>query len=455
MHDDPDHTGDEAIAEAILLLVGLSPAEVLLIKEIVAHFDLQPEMREISFQQATAPGIEFENVLLTILRAAPERKRTDQDIRRIRRSLVRSAPILVLIDPDQAGRVREFLRAGANEYWILPLDQIVFPPRLYVMMEWGRSSITDECVRIERTGGPSHGVLSVALAVARTARRLFPPWRSRSASRTEPDIIAGKWERIRRLGFGSYGEVWLVREKCGENKAVVKIPHDQRMNTKFIREAAILKRLAGHSNAVELLDVVKEGGKVAIIQEYVEGETLQQCLDRGMEGIGKEKAFLQLLDVVAYAHEMRIMHRDIKPDNIIISNTGILKLLDMGTGKDLTRRSISNTVIGSRPYMAPEQIMGKSRLASDVWALGVILYALATGFLPFYDDNEKQLMDLILESPPEEPGNLEPDLPEELERVILKCLEKDWNNRYRDAGELRRDLLEHMPRFGKGGILKS
>ena len=147
------------------------------------------------------------------------------------------------------------------------------------------------------------------------------------------------------------------------------------------------------------------------------------------------------------------MHRDIKPENIIITRQGVLKLLDFGTGKDLTRRSISNTIIGSRPFMAPEQIMGNSRLASDVWALGVILYALATGCLPFYDENEKTLMDIILESEPEKPRNLEPDLPEELEFVILKCLEKDWNRRYRNAVELKKDLLERFPHLGRGDVL--
>jgi len=147
------------------------------------------------------------------------------------------------------------------------------------------------------------------------------------------------------------------------------------------------------------------------------------------------------------------MHRDIKPENIIITPTGDLKLLDFGTSKDLSRGSISSTVIGSRPYMAPEQIMGKSRIASDVWALGVVLYSLATEFLPFYDENEKQLMDYILETEPDSPRELEPDLPEEVEIIILKCLRKEWSERYPDAFELRQDLLEKFPDFGTGAAL--
>jgi serine/threonine protein kinase len=267
------------------------------------------------------------------------------------------------------------------------------------------------------------------------------------------ELIGGKWEKLRRLGFGSYGEVWLVKNPENVEPAVAKVPHSQKMNTKFLREAAILKRLRDHPNAVHLKEVVKQDGKVILIQEYVEGGTLQDLLGQGMEAAAKESAFLQLLEIVARAHADKIMHRDIKPENIIVTHKGILKLLDFGTGKDLTRRSISNTVIGSRPFMAPEQILGNSRLASDVWALGVILYALSTGCLPFYDDNEKVLMDIILESEPERPRNLEPDLSEELESVILKCLEKDWSRRYRSAVELKTDLSERLPTFGQGEIL--
>jgi serine/threonine protein kinase len=149
------------------------------------------------------------------------------------------------------------------------------------------------------------------------------------------------------------------------------------------------------------------------------------------------------------------MHRDIKPENIMVTPSGISKLLDFGTGKDLRRSTTSSTVIGSRPYMAPEQIGGRSKLASDVWAMGVVLYALATGLLPFYDENEKKLMDIILECDPESPRKLEPELPASLEQIILRCLKKDPDERYPDAGELQRDLLDHFSDFGNGRTLPS
>ncbi len=105
------------------------------------------------------------------------------------------------------------------------------------------------------------------------------------------------------------------------------------------------------------------------------------------------------------------MHRDIKPNNIMVGPHDTVKLLDYGAAKELKDRDISATMVGSRPYMAPEQIMGRSQRRSDVWAIGVIMYLLYTGLLPFYDDLEKTLIDLILESEPPSPSDENPDIP--------------------------------------------
>lgn len=439
-----------------VLCLSLTPDEAEQIHEMLLSFDPEVSIEAISAVEEAEAFLKDGNVFLVILRIHEDRKRPDQDIRRARRLLSsQPIPLLLLIPPELARKVKEYLHAGADEYWILPLDTTAFPPRLNVLFEWGQSVLSGEAAPLRKVSVIAAAGTSLLQRLKKGLRRLSSLSDSEHTAVASglASVIAGRWKKLRRLGFGSFGEVWLVQEKTKGEMAVVKIPHSHKLNTKFIREAAILKHLIGHPNAVQLIELMKEEGKVVIVQEYVEGSTLQELLDQGMDSVVKEKAFLDLLAIVAYAHEHNIMHRDIKPENIIITSSGVLKLLDFGTGKDVTRRSISSTVIGSRPFMAPEQIMGKSRLSSDVWALGVILYALATGCLPFYDDNEKQLMDMILESEPELPRNLEPELSEDLERIILKCLQKDWNERYRSGVELRDEILFRFPEFGSGGVI--
>ncbi len=264
-------------------------------------------------------------------------------------------------------------------------------------------------------------------------------------------LVGGRYEKLKKLGQGSFGEVWLVRdtEAVGEERLfVAKIPSSKAANAKFRKEAAICRKLAPHPGIVRLEEVVEDDGKVVLIQEYVSGRTLEELLTQEVPEHLAESIILQLIDVVAHAHRHRIMHRDIKPGNIIIQEDGRLKLLDYGAAKILKEQDISATMVGSRPFMAPEQIMGESELRSDIWAIGVIMYLLYTGELPFYSDNEKILIDLILEQEPAPPRDLNPDLPPELEAVILKCLKKDPRERYGSALALKADLMRHFPEYG-------
>jgi serine/threonine protein kinase len=114
----------------------------------------------------------------------------------------------------------------------------------------------------------------------------------------------------------------------------------------------------------------------------------------------------------------------------------------------LGEKEISATMVGSRPFMAPEQIMGQSERRSDIWAIGVLMYLLYTGELPFYSEVEKLLIDLILEQEPEPPRELNPEIPAPLEAIILKCLKKNLAERYPHARALKADLLRHFPHYG-------
>ncbi|MGB6279660.1 MAG: protein kinase [Syntrophobacteria bacterium] len=266
------------------------------------------------------------------------------------------------------------------------------------------------------------------------------------------ELIAERYEKVERLGLGSFGEVWKVRDTEREGRApyyVAKIPTSKKLNNQFRKEAAICRRLEGHPNSTKIIDVVEERGQVVLIQEFVEGPSLRELLEGPLEKKRKEKILLQLVDIVAYAHKHRIVHRDVKPENVVVRRDSVVKLLDYGVAKELKEKDISSTMVGSRPFMAPEQISGESQIASDVWALGIIMYAVYTGYLPFYHDNEKILMDLILTIEPRPPREVEPDIPVELERIILKCLKKDPKERFADAGILKATILETFPQFGK------
>ena len=183
----------------------------------------------------------------------------------------------------------------------------------------------------------------------------------------------------------------------------------------------------------------------SLIQEYVEGQTLGDMLDQELPRPLVERIILQLIEVVAHAHKNRIMHRDIKPNNIIIQPNGNLKLLDFGAAKMLGEKEISATMVGSRPFMAPEQIMGQSERRSDIWAIGVLMYLLYTGELPFYSEVEKLLIDQILEQEPLPPREENPEIPPALEAIILKCLKKKLEERYPSAVALRDDLVAPVP----------
>jgi len=265
------------------------------------------------------------------------------------------------------------------------------------------------------------------------------------------ELIAERYEKVERLGLGSFGEVWKVRDIEREGRApyyVAKIPTSKKLNNQFRKEAAICRKLEGHRNSTKIIDVVEERGRVVLIQEFVEGPSLRELLEGPLEENKKEKILIQLVDIVAHAHKHRIVHRDIKPENIVVRRDSVVKLLDYGVAKELKDKDISSTMVGSRPFMAPEQISGESQIASDVWALGIVMYAVYTGYLPFYHDNEKILMDLILTIEPRPPREVEPDIPVELEQIILQCLKKDPKERFADASILKATILKTFPHFG-------
>lgn len=301
-----------------------------------------------------------------------------------------------------------------------------------------------ENVHLGEPQPPREGLL------ARLLRRLPGAYHSFfSAS----ELLGHRYERVERLGLGSFGEVWKVRDVAKDPPEffVAKIPLSKKFNAKFEKEARILRSLVGHPGVPEVREVIEAKGRAVLIQEFVDGKTLFSVIGSELGVPEVESVMVQLTDVAAHAHRLGIIHRDIKPGNVMVRPDGTIKLMDFGAAKDLRDKTSSDTVIGSRPYMSPEQIMGKSQRRSDVWALGVVMYVLYTGMFPFYHEVEKVLMDMILETIPSRPSKFREDMDPELEGIIVKCLEKDPEKRYADAGALKEELEGKFP--GYGGVI--
>jgi serine/threonine protein kinase len=260
------------------------------------------------------------------------------------------------------------------------------------------------------------------------------------------------------LGAGGMGEVYLARDPRLDRTVALKIlpgelAADADRMQRFTREAKAASAL-NHPNVATIYDVGESEGISFIAMEHVEGETLLARISRRMTPPEVVDIAVQAADALDLAHAKGITHRDIKPANLMLTHRGTVKVLDFGVAKvarsdegrlkgDWTVEPVTavGTVVGSAPYMSPEQIAGgdvDSR--SDVFSLGVVIYQMATGQLPFSGSTPADMKDRILHAAPETVMRLNPDIPPELERITLKCLDKRTDGRYQSARELLTDL---------------
>ncbi len=256
-----------------------------------------------------------------------------------------------------------------------------------------------------------------------------------------------------RIGQGGVAEVFLAEDKTSGEPVAVKVMHgrhqrDREMRTRFLREATAASRV-GHASIVNIfLADEQRDGAVFLVMEYLFGESLGDMLRR--EGaVGGETILpiaIQVASALEAAHQVGIIHRDVKPDNIyLVGAPGShyeIRLLDFGFAK-LAEGNLTavGTAIGTPVYMAPEQVVTDPATArADIYALGVILYKALVGQLPFSHSNDMVLLAHQLFAPPPMPRSVRPEIPEAVEAVILRMLRKQPNNRYPSMAVLIEDL---------------
>lgn len=259
--------------------------------------------------------------------------------------------------------------------------------------------------------------------------------------------IVGEYRIEGYLGAGGMGEVYCAQHsRLGRRAAVKILTHASNSDgslQRFFNEAKIQSSLR-HPNVATLYDFTEVNGQPCIIMEYVDGETLaDRVRPSGPLPLGEAVYIFQaVVEAIAYVHNHGVVHRDIKSNNIKISSSGEVKLLDFGIAKSESsdRLTATGSVIGTLEYLSPEQIMGGVADArSDIWALGVLLYEMVTGRVPFQAITIGELCKKIEKVDYAPPNVLNPAVPREVTAIITRCLRKNPMDRYRTAGDLLED----------------
>lgn len=261
--------------------------------------------------------------------------------------------------------------------------------------------------------------------------------------------INDRYQIIRTIGEGGMANVYLAHDTILDRDVAVKIlrgdlADDEKFVRRFQREAISASSLS-HPNIVEMYDVGEDDGQYYIVMEYVEGKTLKSLVKRRGALTLPEviDIMLQLTSAVACAHDSYIIHRDIKPQNVLIKEDGTVKITDFGIAMALNSNELTqtNSVMGSVHYLPPEQANGSgATIKSDIYSLGILMFELLTGKLPFKGENAVEIAIKQMREKIPSVCEINPDIPQSIENVILKACAKNPKNRYDNVLEMHDDI---------------
>src|SRR3984893_11522386 len=255
--------------------------------------------------------------------------------------------------------------------------------------------------------------------------------------------IIGKYKILSTIGSGGFGTVYLAEDTWIDKKVALKVPHKQDVDFgQLLREPRLLASL-NHPNIVTIMTAEKQENVFFIVMEFVPGETLETMIARdGPLDVALALDYTcQICNAVDHAHRHGVLHRDLRPSNVLVTGRGLLKVADFGTSRFLEIAAHGTTVIGSPPYMAPEQFRGEAVFASDIYSLGVTMYQMLTGMMPYDTPSPADIDRLMRGELITAPRLKNPKIPKVISDIVVKAMAPEITARYQRAGALLEDLF--------------